>query len=317
MDSAMLRKPRPLPQRFNRAVSPLTRKLVERRHQDQYKYKRQQWKRTKQRLQQKLLDMRGLLLRLAVVIVVGLILLVIGLALFSPILSVREIRVARTDLRLDTELIQQSLKPVFGQRMPILSVETIPPMLTAELPDRHRSAVPDLVSVTIVKVYPSTLQLRLALKPIAYRLSIDVPDQKKPAAVPDGSGSDFLTTDGMYVVYRNAQTASGQSLPLMHIVDWGVRPEPWKQLVSEELLSAMHEAGRVLATEFHQGVKSRTFYLRAREFHLALGSYDLWFDLKSPVYKQLERYALFLKNAPSGAAKSYVDLRVTGKVVYR
>lgn len=261
--------------------------------------------------------MRGFLVQLGVALLVGVTLLIIGLALFSPILAVREIHVARTDLRLDTELIQQSLRPLFGERLPFLSVDSIPPILTSGLPDRHRSAVPDLTSVTITKVYPSTLQFRLQLKPIAYRLSIESPDQKTATAPVAASGSDFLTDDGMYVVYTNLQTGSGAKLPLMHIVDWSVRPDPWKALVSTDLLTAMHDAGRILATDFHQPVLSRTIFLRAREVHLKLPAYELWFDLQSPIADQLNRYRVFLAVTPPGAATEYVDLRMSGKVVYR
>ncbi len=318
MIASVLRKPRPLPQRFNRAVTPLTRRLVEKRHQMQRQYKHQRWKRALQRFERRLIAMRGILFRFAIVLIVGLAILLVCIALFSPILKVRVIRVARTDLRLDNELIQKSLASLFTRRMPVLSAEEIPPLLTTVMPDIHRSAVPDLTSVTITKVYPSTLQLRIQLKPLAYRLLIDAPDQQTPTPPPaSGSGSDFLTADGMYVVYRNTQTGTGSGLPTIHIVDWGVRPNPWQPLLSGDMLTAMHEAGRALGTEFHQAVLSRTIFLRAREIHLKLAAYDVWFDLKSSIPEQIDRYRLFLKNVPAGTAKQYVDLRVRGKVVYR
>ncbi len=262
--------------------------------------------------------LRPFFFRIAAVFI-GLILILIAcLAIFSPILDIRELHVARSDARLDSELIQNALRPLFGRRLPLLSVEEIPPLLTAELPDVHRSAVPDLATVTIRKDYPSSLQIRITLRPLAYRLSIETIGQAQanppPAA---GSGADFLTKDGLFVSYTTAQAGSGSALPQLRIVDWGVKPDPWKPLVDTEILSAMQKTEAALAADFTQTIRSRTIYLRAREYHLQTQTLALWFDLKNPLEDQLARYRLFLDTVPAGTAKQYVDLRITGKLIYR
>jgi|CXWL01.1.fsa_nt_gi hypothetical protein len=270
-----------------------------------------------QQWQRKLLSLRAFFLRFAAIFIAGLILLIIGIAIFSPVLDVRQIRVARTDVRLDTVLIQQALKPLFGRRMPFLSVEEIPPMLTAELPDVHRSAVPDLSTVTILKDYPSSLQIRIMLRPLAYRLSIETLDQKKPTVPQAGSGSDFLTADGLYVVYAKSVSGSGDLLPLVRLVDWSVKPDPWKPLLASDVLLSMKKTEEALTSQFGQKIRSRIVYLRAREYHLQTQTLALWFDLRSPIVDQLERYDIFLRTVPPGTAKEYVDLRIANKLVYK
>jgi hypothetical protein len=58
-------------------------------------------------------------------------------------------------------------------------------------------------------------------------------------------------------------------------------------------------------------------YLRSREFHLQTAKYSLWFDMRSPLAQQIDRYRLFLQSAGAGAAKVYVDLRLQDRIVYR
>ncbi len=313
----MLRKPRPLPQRFNRTITPQTRRLVERRHTEQRRYKWQRWKRLTQQWQRKLVALRPFFFRITVGVVIALFLLLLGIGIFSSVLNVQEIHVSRSDSRLDTVLIQQALKPLFGRRMPLLSVDEIPAMLTTDLQGLHRSAVPDLLSVTIRKDYPSSLQIRLMLKPLAYRLSIETLGQKQATTVPAGSGADFLTKDGLYVSYTAAQAGSGVLLPKLRIVDWGVKPDAWKPLIPTDFLLAMQKTEEVLKTQFGQTVRSRTIFLRAREYHLQMPNIELWLDFKAPLEDQLERYQLFLKTVPPGTAKQYVDLRITGKIIYK
>lgn len=262
--------------------------------------------------------LRPFFFRIAVGGVCTLLVLLLGIGIFSPILNVKEIHVARSDGRLDSALIQEALKPLFGRRMPFLSVEDIPALLTTDLPAAGRSAVPDLSTVTIRKDYPSSLQVRLTLRPIGYRLSIETPDQKSTnPVVPLGSGSDFLTKDGLYVSYTLSQSRSGAVLPLLRIVDWGVKPSPWKPLLTSEFLDTMKKTEEALQTQFNQTIKSRTIYLRAREYHLQTATTALWFDMRTPSDEQLARYKLFLETVPAGTAKQYVDLRIANKIIYK
>lgn len=314
----MLRKPKPLPQRFNRTVTPQTRRLVQRRHTERRKYKWQRWRRSFQQWQRRVAKLRPFLTRIIAACVAAVLVLIVCLALFSSILDVREITVARSDARLNSVLIQEAIRPLFGRRLPLLSVEEIPSLLVTELPDAHRSAVPDLSSVTIHKIYPSSLQIRITLRPLAYRLSIETVGQTPPPAAPSaGSGADFLTEDGLYVSYPPAVAGSGNLLPQLRIVDWGVKPDPWKPLVGTDILAAMEKTEAALAEDFEQTIRSRTIYLRAREYHLQTQSLTLWFDMKSPLEEQLDRYRLFVSTVPAGTAKQYVDLRIAGKLIYR
>jgi hypothetical protein len=256
----------------------------------------------------------------AAVSIVALVLL--GVALFSPIFTVQEIRVARSDARVDIEQVQQSLLPVFGEHMFFLARKPIEDLID--------SAIPDLQEATIEKVYPSRLNIGLTLQPIVARLRIIEPDaEPEPdaeretetgtgdTAVDTGVG-DFLTNEGVYVRYSESQVVGALSgTSVINIVDWGVKPVPFMELVDTDMLKRMREAENALETEFGHTISERSVFIRSREFHMDTEAYELWFDMRSDIKDQLERYRIFLRTAGPGSAEQYVDLRLNDKVVYR
>lgn len=246
---------------------------------------------------------------------VGFMLLILGLLAFSPLLSVREIRVPRTDARVDVEQVQRALAPVFRRHLLFLPVQEVIALL--------REAVPDLTAVTVQKRYPSILIVRLTLDPIIARLSIGEPEQSHPSAsaIPRVSSAritmgDYLTAQGLYVTYTASQVR-GALPPLLHIVDWGARPSPWTRLLEPNFLLAMREADQTLHGQFGQEVTEQIVFLRAREFHLRTKPVTLWFDRRNPLEEQFRRYRIFLRTVGLPAAKEYVDLRLTDRVVYK
>lgn len=309
----MLRNPRPLPQRFNRPIRPETRTLVQRRLKRRREYLWQRWHRARLRWQRKVSLFREVVRRFLVVAGIGIVVLVIGFLIFSPVLHIREVKVMRSDTRIDADLVQRALAPVFGNHLFFLSAQDVEKLL--------RDAVPDLDTVQVAKEYPSSLQLKMTLDPIIARLTIDDPDHKVSGS---GAGiqqakppSDFLTSEGMYVAYFDAQVRTSTGLLALRVVDWGVRPVPWKPLIDPLLLQSLREAETALTEQFGHTLRSRTVYLRAQEFHLQTSGLSLWFDLRSPLMEQLDRYRLYLRMAGPSAAREYVDLRLADKIVYK
>lgn len=317
----MLRSPRRLPHRFNRPVTPQTKRLAERRHKRKKQFFVQRWQRTIQRLQRRAGSLKRVVLQFSVLIVSGLLLMFIGFALFSPILHIREIRVARSDPRIDAEQVQMAVSPLLDEHLFFLS--------TQQVVDLLEESVPDLRDATVTKQYPSTLRIRVTLDPIIAKLTIEDPDKKPETgtgAAATGSGeevvrkgSDYLTSEGLYVTYfpSQLQDASSGGMLNLRVIDWGVRPEPWKRLVEPQFLDVIRQAESELKSQFGINVRSREVYLRAREFHLITPKYALWFDLRSPLPEQLQRYRMFLQNVGPEAAKEYIDLRLTDKIVYK
>jgi hypothetical protein len=95
---------------------------------------------------------------------------------FSPVVQVREIRVQRTEARVDIERVQKSLSPLFGRHLLFLPDYEVQELL--------RQSIPDLQEVTVQKRYPSELIVRVQLRPILARLTIETPSD-----VPTGSGA--------------------------------------------------------------------------------------------------------------------------------
>jgi hypothetical protein len=176
--------------------------------------------------------------------------------------------------------------------------------------------------VTVTKQYPSTLILGVTPDPLIARLIIEAPDVPAGTGALTGTGAapataDYLTDEGVYMAYLPSQVRSGTGLLDLHIVDWGVRPESGKPLVNSGLLLAMKEAEGTLQSEFGLDTESRTVFLRAREFHIKVPGYSLWFDLRSPLDEQFARYRTFLQYVGAAKATQYVDLRIRKMIVYK
>jgi hypothetical protein len=308
----VLRSPKRLPARYNRTVQDRTRDLLQRRHGRQRQYAVQKWTRLLRKSRERWAKGWLVAVRYSPWILLVAVVVAAGVAIFSPLLQVREIRVIRSDRRVDVEAVQRSLAPLFGEHLLFVTQKSVLPLL--------EQSVPDLRTAVIDKQYPSTLTLRLELQPVVALLEIVDPNGNVSPAV-TGTGSDalgdYLTADGTYVVYPPSVVQSGTGTAVVRIVDWGVRPEPWKHLLDISILERIAQAEQMLSAQFGEHVTQRVVYLRSREFHLQTDKHSLWFDLRSTLAEHLDRYRLFLQSAGADAAKAYVDLRLQDRIVYR
>lgn len=239
---------------------------------------------------------------LAALIIIGT--LTFGFLLFSPVIEVREVQVTRLSPRLDIEDVQHTLSPMFGRHLFFLSSFEVAGLL--------QDNIPDIDEVSIGKTYPGKLHVHISLRPLVARLRILEPDQQ---VVGTGATIDFLTDQGIYVATTAARDTA--TLPEIHIVDWGVRPEPGTKLVQPAFLERINAAELTLLRQFGQEISERTVFVRAQEFHLKIGRRELWFDLKSPLEDQLKRYRTFLREVNIDTVKDYIDLRIADRVVYQ
>jgi hypothetical protein len=285
---------------------------VRKRHGRQRQYALQQWVRSARRVRERWLRGGRTAVRFLPWIVLAVAVLFIGIAMFSPLFHVREITVIRTDRRVDFERVHHALSPLYGEHMVFVNQKSILPLL--------ETSVPDVKKAVVEKRYPSTLVLRLELESVVASLEIvDPTGAVSPAVTGTGSDAlgDYLTADGMYVTYPPSLVQSGTGTAVVRIVDWGVRPEPWKHLLDIEILERVAQAEQMMRTQFGAQISQRVVYLRSREFHLQTQKHSLWFDMRSPLQSQVDRYGLFVQSAGVAAATRYVDLRLHDRIVYR
>jgi hypothetical protein len=250
---------------------------------------------------------RPLALGAVVLIVVG-VASFLAVALFSPIMRVAEVRIIRTDTHLDIEQVQEILAPLFGRHVMLLSSYDVRSLLQAGIPDIRR--------VDVTKDYPSTLEVRVTLDPLIARLLVGNSDGSDVSeATASGTSVDFLTEEG--IVISSPRVGDDRDLPTIVLVDWGVRPVHGMHILSPEFLRRMADAERILREQFGQDIVARNVYLRAREFHIVTPQWVVWFDARSPLEEQFQRYRTFLREVPSEEVRSYVDLRLKDRVVYR
>jgi hypothetical protein len=256
------------------------------------------------RISEKLVKLR----RHLALAVIGMLLIGIAgffaIALFSPLMRVAEVRVIRTDARLDIEQVQSLLLPLFGKHLLLLSAYDVRMLLEEGLPDLH--------TVEVDKDFPSTLVVRITIDPFIARLLISEPEEE----MEEGAHTiDYLTSEGTYI--SSGRAGGGEALPVITLVDWGARPIPGSVLLTPEFLLRIAATERNLREQFGQEVLKRTVHLRAQEYHLRLAQWTIWFDVQSPLDEQLQRYRIFLREVVPEEVKNYVDLRLKDRVVYR
>lgn len=257
----------------------------------------------------------GLIILLSATLVIG-----TCVVLFTPVMQVRDIRVIRTDLRTDVDQVRKTLAPLFRRHLFFLPRREVTAMLETNMPE--------IETVDVEKRYPSTLAVRITLEPLIAELRVLDADGNQGTGSGVGIHS-YLSDKGMYLEYGEVQIGSplrssgataGQAssmLPKIDIVDWGVRPLPRTILLNSDMLTDLRKAEQAILDQFGQPVRSRTIFLRAREFHLQTTGHALWFDTASPLEEQIERYKIFLQAAGKDAAKEYVDLRLKDRIVYK
>ncbi|HCI03330.1 MAG: hypothetical protein QF755_04440 [Candidatus Peribacteraceae bacterium] len=304
----MLKPPRRLPKRYNRPVTPMTKRLVKKHKR---RHKKSRWKDFLHKFERK--GQRAIkswwrsCMWWILITLFGLILLGFGLLIFSPLIQVREVKVVRFDSRLDIEEVQKILTPFFGKHLFFLP--------THEVASTLEDAIKDLEDISISKLYPSELSVKIKLDPLISRIKIIDPDQESDLTS-TGATVDYLTDEGVYVIVPLPEDS--KSLPVIGIVDWGVRPVEGDVLVVPRLLERMSETEKALSEQFGHSIAGRTVYIRAQEYHLHLDKgIDIWFDMVSPLDEQLLRYRTFLKSVNTEEVKKYIDLRVSDRVVYK
>jgi len=300
-----LKSSKHLPKRYNRRVSKHTKKLVNRKYEKRPDFKKERIRRTLRRTQQTAKQLKKAALKWALISGAGVMMLVIGLLLFSPLLTIREIKIRRLSPRLDIEHVQQVLSPLFGRHLLFLAVSDVREVLYEN--------IRDVESVTMEKEYPSQIIVSIELHPLVARLEIIDPDEEEVVRS-TGSGTDFLTSEGVYVSTVSPQEAEG--LQAIRLVDWGVLPLPGALLVPPDILTRLQETNEALRVQFGHEVDMQTVYLRAQEYHVRADGISLWFDMKSTLEQHLQRYRIFLQSVSSEEVHRYIDLRLTDRIVH-
>ncbi len=240
-----------------------------------------------------------------------LIVTVVMVLLFAPFFDVRQIHIRRQDPRIDLEDIQQTLKPLFKQRLLLVTKGQVSAMLQSEYPD--------IDHVDIVKEYPSTLTVSIYLESIAAAVIIDDSDASAASQTGAivGSGSYAYITRSGYYVNSPIKLTGSTPIPTLRLTDWGIRPQNRTPALPPDFIEEIFAARDTLRTDFGLTTRDIAVYVRAQEFHIRTNKVTLWFDLKSPLPVQFQRFREFLKTLTLDQAKEYVDLRIADKIIYK
>lgn len=245
----------------------------------------------------------------------GILIALAAVLLFAPFFDVRTIHIRRQDARIDLEEVQQTLSPLFRQRLVLVTRAQV----GALLQDRY----PDIERVEISKEYPSTLNVTIYTDPVVATINIDESDLPEPqgtgALLPlrqTGASLRLYVTDRGYFVTSPVPLTTAP-LQQLTITDWGIRPQNRTRFLAPEFLQTVFRARDALRRDFGLEGGEVTLFVRAQEFHIRTEKGELWFDLQSPLSLQFQRLRELLKVVTFDQVTSYVDLRVSDKVIYK
>lgn len=245
----------------------------------------------------------------------AILLTVAGTLLFAPYFDVREMQVRRQDPRIDPEEIEQVLSPLFNQRLVLINRSQVASMLHASFPEIER--------VEIGKDYPSTLNITVYLQPIAAEVVVEESGLSGLASSESGTGAlngnvrqvyTYVTKKGYFA--ESPINITG-AFPVLRVTDWGIRPQNRMPLMTPAFLHTVFLARDTLRRDFGFTDDTIIVFLRAQEFHIRTEKVTLWFDLRSPLPVQFERFRELLKAFPLEQMKEYIDLRITDKIIYK
>ena len=315
LDSMPLKAPRKLPRRLNRETSVFSRTLARKQYQGSERRAQRRRERTMRFLRKfsKFSSIVASEFRAWLLIgVCAVIITVVMVLLFAPFFDVRQIHIRRQDPRIDLEDIQQTLSPLFKQRLLLVTKTQVSSLLAADYPD--------IDHVAITKSYPSTLTVSIFLQPVAAAIVIDDSDMSlasQSGAVAAGSGTYAYITRTGYFVSSPIKIVSGTPIPTLRLTDWGIRPQNRTRILSTDFIDQLFSARDALRTDFGLTTKDIVVYVRAQEFHIQTNKVTLWFDLKSPLSVQFQRFREFLKTLTLDQSKEYIDLRIADKIIYK
>lgn len=221
-------------------------------------------------------------------------------------------QIRRQDPRIDPEDIQDMLSPLFHQKLLLVSRSQVMTMLTA--------SYPDIEKIEIAKNYPSKLTITIYLEPVIAEIKIDEgsTDSTASGSVLSGSGTSsysYVTKRGYFIT--SPMKIDSAPLPIITITDWAMRPQNRSLLLTEAFLHNAFLARDTLRRDFGLTTVNTVIFLRAQEFHIQTNKANLWFDLRSPLSVQFQRFRSFLKAVSFEDVKEYIDLRIADKIIYQ
>ena len=302
-----LLRPHRLPRQFRRPVSRTSTSVASKSIHLQERRKRrrhEQFVRMKKRGQQLFTFIKAesylwLFIALTVITCVTILALLI-----SPYFNVREITVRRQDARIDPQEVQSLLSPLYREKLVLVTQAEVENLLT--------TSFPDITAVRIEKTYPSSLTVTLMLEPVVAAVRL-VADETGTGSTKQGQYA-YLTRNGVF--YRVPIPITTEKLETFDIVDWGQEPQDRMEILSPILLQRALLARDILKRDFGLETVRIRLFIRAREFHISTPKLALWFDLRSELPVQFDRFRAFLRTLSLAQAKEYIDLRITDAVVY-
>ncbi len=309
-----LRSPRRLPRFLNRETSLFSRSIARARYHTvdrRARRRHERWVRFAKKCS-RLSSLVASEFRTWIAIGIGTIAVSILLALlFSPFFDVRQITIQRQDPRIDPSDVQQILAPLFRQRLILITKSQIASLLETQYPDIDR--------IEIEKQYPSTLSVFLSLEPVVARVLVDSDDssQDTQSGAMIGSGSYAYITRSGYFVSSPIKLSGKTPVPILRFTDWGFRPQNRTRVILPDFIERIFTARDILRTDFGLSTLDIVVYVRAQEFHIRTNKLSIWFDLKSPLQEQFQRFRQFLKTLSLDQAKIYIDLRIADKIIFQ
>ncbi len=248
--------------------------------------------------------------------IVALIIVLIGIFLgsivFFSFFTTQNIRVSRTDFRIDGEDIAEYAQQAYiGKNIFLLRKVSI----QSEL----KKAFPEIATVEIERELPKTLRLIISTEPVAFRWSCE--RVKKSISE---TGDIIQTTESIaFYVNRDGRITLPNPDEQEAFLIYEKAPCPneidrRQQIMSTRTVDEIFAAKTLLAEVLQEPIDRAGYFRDAKEIHLISASnIAFWIDFSTPATEQIEKFRIALTLEPKLKSElDHVDLRVPEKIFY-
>lgn len=252
--------------------------------------------------------------------------LILGLTLtFSKTFSLTNIKIERTDLRVDSSNIDAYLQKYIGKNLIWLRPEIVKTDI------QHH--FPSIAQVEVDRTWPHELRVILKSLPIVSRIHLTIQPKKEVTLPPrildqiSQSGAGILQKErspseeiwmlNQFGLLEPNDPLFEKKIPLIY---WETpidhAPQFGEPLLDQFLLAQILKIPEILLSEFTLETASISYFSDAKEAHYKTYQYELWISFSDNWQEQLKKLrTVFLT---IGTTKhQYIDLRVKNRIIYK
>lgn len=249
-----------------------------------------------------LVAVRGFLLLFLAILLIG------AFFVSAGYFTIRNVRVDRTDTRLDLGSFSAAIRGITGANLFLFS--------TTGLEKKLRAQFPEIEVLRVSRIVPDTLLIHVGTALPAFWVSCE---ESKKTLGDDGKIIEKKITKNVAMTSRGAVLRNVDPATEMFVLfEKEGCPNFSTRIFSENRLREIFAAREALEEVSGQKVVRAGYFRAAREIHLYLENETaIWLDFMRPLQEQIEEYRIAISLVPKLLEPlDHLDARISGKIFY-